>query len=266
LALGGEGILEMRVTGVGQVLFGVSFAAIGALSIGWHDFAPAWELLPKWIAWRNALVIPSGAMLLACGLALLVPRAARPAALALAILLLLRLLLLHLPHIAQHPLIEGVYESMSENLIYIAGAWTIFSMLPAAGRTRADFGSLHAGQILFALALPAIGLSHFFYLNMTAPLIPSWLPFHVPLAYFTGAAWIAAALGILFGMLPRLAATLAAIMASLFTLLIWVPAIIATPTNVSDWSELCASAAITGAAWSVAASFRGGAWGFARNS
>jgi uncharacterized membrane protein YphA (DoxX/SURF4 family) len=95
------------------------------------------------------------------------------------------------------------------------------------------------------------------YLNQTAPLIPSWLPFHVLLAYFTGAAYVAAGVGILFGVLPRLAATLTAIMVSLFTLLVWVPMVIAAPTSRGDWSEFCVSTAITGAAWAVAESFRG---------
>jgi uncharacterized membrane protein len=122
---------------------------------------------------------------------------------------------------------------------------------------RANSGNVRAGQILFALALPAIGLSHMVYLNQTAPLIPSWLPFHVLLAYFTGAAYIAAGVGILFGVLPRLAATLTAIMVSLFTLLVWVPMVIAAPTSRGDWSEFCVSTAITGAAWAVAESFRG---------
>jgi uncharacterized membrane protein len=256
IAPGPGGNFAMRGVGLGQVLFALSFAVIGALSIGFHGFAGAWELVPKWLAAHDALVLLSGTILLAAGLALLVPRTARAASLALAIVLVLRLLLLHVPRVAAHPLVEVMWESMSENLVYIAGAWTIFSMLPREGGALAKFGNVRAGRILFALALPAIGLSHFFYLNMTAPLIPSWLPFHVPLAYFTGAAWIAAALGIFFGVLPDLAAMLTAIMVSLFTLLIWVPAAIAAPTNVSDWSEICTSTAITGAAWAVAESFR----------
>jgi len=156
-----------------------------------------------------------------------------------------------------------VWEELSESLIFVAGAWIIFSMLAREKKARASFGNVRAGQILFALALPAIGLSHFFYLNMTAPLIPSWLPFHVSLAYFTGAAWIAAALAILSGVLARLAATLTAIMVSLFTVLVWVPMVIATPMSRGNWSELCVSAAITGAAWAVAESFGGSSW--ARN-
>jgi uncharacterized membrane protein len=259
--------MTMRITGLGQVLFAVSFAAIGALSIGFYDFTVAWELLPKWIARQDAhhmLDMFCGVLLLAGGLGLLVPRTAIPASLLLAGLLLLRLLLLHVPRIAGHPLIEGVWESMSENLICLAGAWTIFAMLLRDGTARARSGSVRAGQILFALATPAIGLSHFFYLNKTAPLIPSWLPLHVPLAYFTGAAWIAAGAGIFFGVLPRLAATLAAVMVSLFTLLVWVPAMIAAPTSRGNWAEICTSAAITGAAWAVAESFRGQARSRAR--
>ncbi|HEY3639223.1 MAG TPA: hypothetical protein VGK90_13830 [Rhizomicrobium sp.] len=241
---------------IGRLLFALSFAAIGALCIAWHGFAIAWELLPKWIVWRETLAIPCGALLLGSGLALLVPRTARAAALLLTALLVLRLLLLHVPRVVAHPLIEVVWESMSENLIYIAGGWTILSTLPKKGWIFASFGNARAGQILFALALFPIGLSHFFYLNETASLVPSWLPFHAPLAYFTGAAWIAAALGILSGVLSRLAATLTAIMVSLFTLLIWVPLLIATPDSIPDWSEMCSSAAITGAAWAVAGSFR----------
>ena len=251
----------MRNTGPGQIIFAVSFAVIGALSIGFADFARAWELIPKWITWHDALVIPCGAVVLAGGVGLLIPRTAKPASLLLAIFLLLRLALLHFPRVAAHPSTEVMWESMSENLIYLAGAWTIFAMLSREASARN--GSVRAGQILFALALPAIGLSHFFYLNETAPLIPSWLPFHVPLAYFTGAAWIAAGLGIFFGVLPRLAATLTAVMVSLFTLLVWVPTMIAAPASRGNWSEICTSAAISGAAWAVAGSFRGRAWGLA---
>ena len=258
----------MRITGLGQVLFGLSFAMIGALSIGFHDFALAWELLPGWMASHDAhhaLDIICGALLLIGGTGLLIPRMAIPASLLLTGLLLLRLLLLHAPRIAGHPLVEGVWESMSENLIYLAGVWTIFAMLSHDGRGRARSGNARAGQVLFALATPAIGLSHFFYLNMTAPLIPAWLPFHVPLAYFTGVAWIAAGVGIFFGVLPRLAATLAAVMVSLFTLLVWVPAMIAAPLSRANWGEICTSAAITGAAWAVAESFRSRSWSFARS-
>jgi uncharacterized membrane protein len=45
------------------------------------------------------------------------------------------------------------------------------------------------------LALIPLGLSHFVYVKLTAPLVPGWLPYHTGWAYLTGAAHLAAALG-----------------------------------------------------------------------
>ena len=247
------------MVGPGRVLFAVSFAVLGALTVGLHGFAEAWPLVPKGIAWHDTLATISGVILLAGSAALLVPRTAGPASLLLIAFLFLQLLL-KASHVVARPLIEVQWEDMSQNLIYLAGAWMIFSVLPHESGALLKFRNMRAAQILFALALPAIGLSHMLYLNLTAPLIPSWLPFHVTLAYFTGAAHIAAGIGILFGVLPRLAATLEAVMVSLFTVIVWIPVVTATPANRFDLSEICVSAAISGAAWTVAGSFRGRPW------
>lgn len=233
---------------------------LGVFSLGLHDFASEWPLVPKAIAWHDTLATLFAVLLLASGMGLVVTRAARWASLMLAGLLLIRVLLLQTPQVVAHPLVEGTWYELSENLTLVAGAWTIFSVIARDGGAFANLGNVRLGQILFAVALPAIGLSHLFYVGLTAPLIPSWLPLHVPLAYLTGVAHIAAGAGILFGILPRLAATLEAIMVSLFTLLVWVPTIIVAPANRFDWSEICVSTAIAGSAWAVAESFRGRSW------
>ena len=253
--------------GLGRILFAVSVAALGVLSIGFHDFALVWQLVPKTAPWHDALAIASGAILVAGGIALLIPRTARLSALVLTGVLLLFELLLRLPHVVAQPLVEGNWYGLGETLTFVAGSWTIFSLLPPRdGEMPATLGSARAGQILFGVALLPIGLSHFFYLDLTAPLIPSWLPFHVPLAYLTGAAHIAAGAGLLFGVLPRLAAALEAVMVSLFTLLVWVPTVAATPKSPSDWTELFVSLAITGTAWAVAESLSARPWGFAKRA
>lgn len=255
------------MTGLGRILFAVSVAALGALSIAFRDFALVWQLVPKTAPWHDALAVASGAILVAGGVALLIPRTARLAAFVLTGVLLLFELLLRLPHIVAQPLVEGNWYGLGETLTFVAGGWTIFSMLPArADEFAAGLGGVRAGQILFGLALLPIGLSHFYYLDLTAPLIPSWLPFHVPLAYLTGAAHIAAGAAILFGVLPRLAAALEAVMVSLFTLLVWVPTVAATPGTPSDWTELFVSLAVTGTAWAVAESLRVQPWGFAKRA
>jgi uncharacterized membrane protein len=241
----------MRVSDFGRILFAVSFAVLGGLLAGVQGFADVWPTVPKWAPAREALAMLSGVVLLIGGVGLLVPRIARVGALVLAGFLVLELLVLKLPHVVAHPLLMGVYEDGGESLACLGGAWVIFAMLPHAG---GRFENVRIGQILFGLALVPFGLAHFVYLDQTAPLIPSWLPFPVTLSYLTGAAHIAAGLGILFGVLPWLAATLEAVMVSLFTLLVWVPAIVRAPSPLPNWSELCVSAAISGAAWVIAGS------------
>lgn len=247
----------MRATGFGRILFGLSIAVLGALGIAFHDFAFAWQLVPKDIAGHDALAIMSGVFVIASGIALLVPRTARLSALALAIYLFVFVLVARVPHVVAQPLLEANWYGLGETLVLVAGAWTIFATRPVhCGQAFAKLDSVRLGQILFALALPALGLAHFFYVDQTAPLIPAWLPFHVPLAYFTGGAHIAAGLAILLGILAWLAATLEAVMVSVFTLLVWVPAVIAAPRITYNRVELTLSAAIAGAAWAVAESFR----------
>jgi uncharacterized membrane protein len=253
----------MRLTGLGRVLFALSFVSTGVLAIVTRDFALVWRPLAEKGPWHESLAIIAGALLVAAAIALLIPRTSQVAAVVLAGFLLSRELVLQLPVVVAHPLVEASWYSVSENLILLAGAWTIFSLSSREDGALARFRCVRAGQILFALALPAIGLSHFFYLDQTAPLIPPWLPLHVPLAYLTGTAHIAAGAAILFGVLPRLAATLEALMVSLFTLLVWVPTVSTHVTNRFEWSELCVSTAIAGAAWSVAESFRNRSWGVA---
>jgi len=88
--------------------------------------------------------------------------------------------------------------------------------------------------------------------KQTAELVPAWLPYRVGWAYLTGAGQIACGLGVLFSIFPRVAATAEAGMISLFTLLVWGPAILAAPMTRLPWTAFFISWAIASAAWVVA--------------
>ncbi len=147
----------------------------------------------------------------------------------------------------------------------VAGAWVLYAWFAADwDRQRLGFANgnngLRFARVLFGLALIPFGTAHFAYLKETASLVPTWLPAHVAWAYFTGGAFLAAALAVLSGLCARLAATLAALQLALFSLLVWVPIIAKGSKSPFVWSETIISLAIVAAAWVIADSYRGLPW------
>ena len=81
-------------------------------------------------------------------------------------------------------------------------------------RCIAGARAMRMAQVLFGLTCIFYGWSHFAYADYTASMVPAWLPDRLGIAYFTGLGHVAAGIGVVVGILPRLAATLEAIMMS----------------------------------------------------
>ncbi len=251
----------MRAVGVGRFLFALGFAVVGAIGLATHNFVLDQQPIPTGIPAREILACISGALLLVTGIGLLIPRVARVAALVLASYVLLWVLALQLPRIVANPQIEVFWLGLGEDLSMAAGGWLIFCAI--AGRSDA---SVRAARILFGLALVPIGLSHLVYFQITVGFIPAWFPFRPFLAGFTGVAHIAAGLAIVFNIVPRLAATLEAVMESGFTVFVWMSAVLGAPSNRQTWVNLFISTALSAAAWAVAESYQHAPWMLGRRS
>jgi intracellular septation protein A len=104
----------------------------------------------------------------------------------------------------------------------------------------------------------AFGLSHFFYLQLTTPLI--WLPAPVFWAYLTGVIYTATGLAIVSGLAIRLAAMTVALQITLITVLVWTPVVAAGNMTAFHWQETIVSWGLTAAAWVLAAGVADGPW------
>jgi uncharacterized membrane protein len=237
-------------------LFAIGMIALGILALIYGDFALVWQPVAPWIPGRTALAYASGVVMLLGGIGLLFS-----ATVAWSIRILFPYLiiwaLLKVPAVVVAPQIVGVWLGLGELTVLLSGGWALFARLsglpedsPLAFATGER--GVRIARIMFAVSLIPIGLSHIVYVQATADLVPAWLPFRTGWAYLTGAGHIAAGLGVLFSVLPRVAAFAETGMLSTFTLLVWIPAIVSAPRTRLPWTAFFISWAVTSAAWAVA--------------
>ena len=241
-----------------RVFFALGLIGLGVLSLVYGDFALQWQPVPAWVPGREYLAYASGAVMIATGAGLLSRRTAVVSSGVLLVYLSLWLLLLKLPPVVMAPLLEFNWLGFGEIAVIVAAGLVLFAEdRGQPGSSNLKFATGESGiriaRFLFAFALIPIGLSHFVYAPQTLGFVPAWLPFRPAWAYLGGAGHIAAGLGVLFGVLPRLAATLEAAMIGVFTVLVWVPLVVKTPSQL-NWTGLLVSWTIGAAAWVVAGS------------
>lgn len=243
------------------VAFALVMAALGLIGLIYGDVALVWQRIPiehlpgqQWLAYAFAVIE------LGTGLALLFHASARLAATVLFVYMVLWALLLKLPAVVAVPQMEATWLGFGEIAVICAGAWVIYAWRASERSFLGGAKGIRHARVLFALCLPMIGLSHFFYSPQTVELVPGWLPSPLSWAYLTGAGSIAACLGMLFGIFPRLAAALEAAMLSIITLLVWGPKLFAMPLDRLAVTAFLISAAIACGAWVVAASYGNLPW------
>jgi len=248
-----------------------SHAVFALILIGWGllglvkgDFAAGWQPVPESMPARGVLVYLTALVCIACGAGLLFKPVATLAAGVLFFWLLAWLLLLRLPWMVVAFSVDH-WWSASSTTVMTATAWILYISL-ADDRDRQYLGfilgetSLRIARMLFGLGLIPIGLAHFIYLEATSPLVPAWLLWPDFWSYFTGAAFVAAGLATITGVLARLAAVLVTVQIGLLTLVVWVPKVIDGRLSAFQWGEVVVSVVLTSCAWVVADSYRDTSW------
>jgi uncharacterized membrane protein len=238
--------------------FAIGLIGLGILALVYGDFAMVWQPVPDWVPGRTALAYASGVIMLLGGVGLLV-RAMAAWSVRVLFPYIIVWTSLKLPALYVAPKMEAVWLGFGELAVLFAGGWILFarmSDLPEGSPLKilTSEKSIRIAQMFFGVWLIPIGLSHIFYVQATMDLVPGWLPYHKGWAYLTGAGHIAAGLGVLFSVFPRLAAMAEAAMIGVFTLLVWGPKIAAAPKERLPWTAFFISWAIAAAAWVVAQS------------
>lgn len=231
---------------LGRVLFAVTIIALGILDLVYRDTL-MWKVLPKSLpaSTTTVLAIITGVLLVVAGAGLLTPQFQVVASRVLLLFLLLWDVLIGVPPVIQSPGAEVTWLVLGMMTIVLMAGWLL------AGK-----GQVAAARTIVGLALLPVGLSHFSYQQVTLDLVPLWMPARLFVVYVVGAAHAAAGIGLLFGVLPRLAARMEAGMLLAFAVLVWIPRVISNPATHFNWTELLGTVMIGAAMWVVADSWK----------
>ena len=254
----------MRAIPYDRYLFAAGLFVFGTLNLAFGAFNMQWQPIAG-IPFQSELARLSGALSVLLALGLLLPRtAAWAAALSAAALASLYWLpqVVALAHVTPS---VGAYLPIAENTAMTCGALVMAATAVKGGRLERVFPPIvaTAARIGFGLSCVLFGVSHFVYADFTAQMIPGFVPFHLSFAYITGCGHLLAGLAILSGVMARLAATLEAVMMSVFVVLVHIPMVAAGPKPEAlqiDWTLLAAAATMSASAWAVARSLSDKPW------
>jgi hypothetical protein len=249
-------IADRTAMGFGWRVYGLGVMALAIVCLALGDFLPG-QPVPKDFPARTALAYAAGAFMLVAAAAVEWRRTAAWGAGALtAYYALVVVILMDGRVVLAHYAAFIAYSNSAEQLAIAAGGLIVYA---ASAKIEAALaaGLTRLGQLAFGVCALLFGGAHFFYMNLTAPLVPRWLPpTQVFWGYATGVGFIAAGVAILSGVQARLAAILLTAMFTAFTLLVHGPMLLADHSSPTIWVENATNLAVMGAAWVVADSWR----------
>jgi hypothetical protein len=175
---------------------------------------------------------------------------ARWAAMLLGAAVLLFALIRWVPDLVAHLHNPGPWTIVFELLAISGGAFVLAASLSSPD--GAWNGIAAAGRYMVAVSLVIFAVQHFMYAGFVATLIPAWIPRHLFWAYFTGGAFVAAALAIATKKMVWLAATLLGTMFLLWVVLLHAPRVAGALRNGDEVTSLLVALAMCGVSFILA--------------
>lgn len=242
---------------IGRVFFAIPILVFGVQYLSYGRFVNGLPPVPPWALGGAVAANLTGALLVANGVCILVNAQVRLSAAVLGTFCFVCAATLHTMRLKLVIHQGGERTGALEALALGSAAWVLAASSPAGARVFQGWQPLtkalgKVGIYLFAFSMLIFGVQHFMYAPYIATLIPAWIPAHLFLTYFTGAAFIAAAIAIASRIQARLGAALLGLMFLLWTVLLHAPRVLAHIHNKDELTSLFVALAMSGGSFIVA--------------
>lgn len=225
------------IVALGPLCFAIPMAVFGAF----HFLFPAEvaPLVPQWIPGHLFWVYFVGVALIAAAVSLAADKVSTLAAALLGAMLLSFVVLISVPAVAAHPGSRFGWALLLRDMSFSFAAFAL-----AISRRRSATTSAH--RYLSAVLRSAIAGTMLFYAvehflhPQFVPVIPlqqtlpSWFPWHTPVNYVVGCALFVAGACLLLNVRAYFAASWIGIVVLAVVILVYLPLLIATPTDVAQ--------------------------------
>jgi uncharacterized membrane protein len=226
-----------KIMPLGRLFFAIPLAVFG--SEHFTITANVATLVPRWIPAHTFWVYLVGVAFICAALSIAVLVKARLAASLVGMTLLIFVLVMDMPGVIAQPGNRFFWALALRQLAFSGGAFAFamqpLSRQPSPARTTAALAPIPR----FFVGIPSIfyGVMHLLHpANVPGvPLqliTPGWIPGRIPLSYFVGVILILAGLCLVVNKKARLAATVLGLTILLTVLWIYLPMLLAAPTDV----------------------------------
>jgi uncharacterized membrane protein len=255
-----EPLMPRWLIPVGRAFYAIGLIGIGVQHFIFRDFIPVIvPLWPSWISGRPMWACVAGALLVAAGMAILFGIRARAVAAATGAVLLVLIVIDDVPSVLMmYPKHLGSWTNAFKALTLCGGAWVVAGSLEERARSLPRWleAVMPLGRFFLPITVAVFGYAHFLYKEFVALLVPRWVPGGAMFwTYFAGIALIAAGVGMILRVMPRLASLMLGIMIFLWLLMLHIPRAIADPHSGmgNEWTSVFEALAFSGIAFVLAA-------------
>ena len=229
--------IVLKIVVLGPVFLAVPIAVFGAEHFAFSKSVA--QMVPSFMPGHLFWVCFVGTCLIGAALSLVIGKHAGLASALFGIMLLMFELLLHIPGIVRAPGNRIIWAVALRDLAFSGGALAFAATQTETWRKQGTHWVL--GLVRFFVGIPIIffGVENFLHPEFApgvplARLTPLWIPAHLLWGYLTGAVFVAAGISLIFNKESRLAATWLGLMILLLVLVVYVPIVVANPSDIGN--------------------------------